>query len=1114
MSAPNDHNPQRSTGHAPTREPEATPEPVTITAPSEPEIGAASTSLADQTTVAYQPSSSTNPSETPLPSFVGYEIEGVLGRGGMGIVYEARQTKLGRIVALKMILSGAHAGEDALARFRTEGEAIARLQHPNIVQIYEVGEQDGLPFFSLEFCAGGSLAKKLNGTPFPPREAAALVEILARAMHSAHEKGVIHRDLKPANVLLAEDGTPKITDFGLAKKIDEAGHTISGMVMGTPSYMAPEQAGGKSKEMGPATDTYALGAILYECLTGRPPFRAQTPLDTLLQVLETEPAAPRAINPSVPRDLDTICLKCLHKEPTKRYGSAAALADDLQRWLGGEPILARPAGAPERLAKWARRRPALAATLAAALLAFVGLSVFGALWSRARAEATDFELQAARARGDEEQHVAEVERDKQDALAKALKREEGERERAQNEWKRAEENKRDLAASNQQQLRTLYNLQLSLVGAILERDPTFAAELLADTERCPPDRREFTWGLFYRTTRRERGGPLRGGFGVAFSPDGKLLATGSDDKLVRLYDVSTGKELKALPGHDGAVRRVAFSPNGKLLASGADDRKVVLWDVAAGKETKTFKVNGGIETLAFSPDGKLLVAGGGQFENEEGKAIDKRVGFLQCWEVEGGKPYQRFTGHTDWPSCAVFSPNGKFVLSSGYDGTARLWNVETGKEEQNWKGRIPLLPFLAVAFARDGRMAIGGALGAQTMGPGEGQQSVLVGHRGWVFSAAFSPDGGTLATGGEDSTVRLWDMNTGKELATLKGHSGMVFSVAFSPDGTTLASAAADVRLWRAGRGSERATFETGGKGVNAIALSGDEKLVAATGGEHVTVWESATGKRLAQKPVQDSFLYGIGYAPDDESLAFCGYNVGLQGLHAKTLLPRENPAVGALYSALAVAPDRKAFITGDTGGMVTLWDAVTRKTRRTLKATADGKAHAGAVQAVAYSRDGKQVASGGNDAIVRLWDVETGQEIRTFKGHSDAVSCIAFAPDGKTVATGMGVVQLAIENKDDPREVWLWDVESGQTRAKLKGHRGKVLSVAFSPDGKTLASGSTDGTIHLWDPLSGQYRAAIPAHRSWVTSLVFSADGERLYSGSSDGTVKVWEAEFPKTVP
>jgi urea transport system substrate-binding protein len=309
----------------------------------------------------------------------GYEILAEVGRGGMGVVYKARQSKLNRLVALKMILSGGHAGEADLARFRTEAEAVARLQHPNFVQVYEIGEHGGLPYLSLEFCPGGSLEHRLAGAPLPPREAAALVEVLARAMESAHGKGVIHRDLKPANVLLGEHDTPKITDFGLAKKLDEVGPTVTGAVMGTPSYMAPEQAGGKSKEIGPACDTYALGAILYECLTGRPPFKAATNLDTILQVISEEPRAVRQCRPDVPRDLETICLKCLAKRPDDRYASAADLADDLRRFLQGEPIRGRRVGRGERALKWAKRRPAAALLLGLLGLAALAL-LLGAVW--------------------------------------------------------------------------------------------------------------------------------------------------------------------------------------------------------------------------------------------------------------------------------------------------------------------------------------------------------------------------------------------------------------------------------------------------------------------------------------------------------------------------------------------------------------------------------------------------------------------------------------------------------------------------------------------------------------------------------------------------------------
>lgn len=346
-----------------------------------------------------------------------YEILGELGKGGMGIVYKARQPSLRRLVALKMVLGG---GAAEVERLRAEAWAVARLQHPNIVQVYEVGDHQGLPFFSLEYMDGGSLAERIRGKPQPTRQAAALVETLARAMDYAHRQGIVHRDLKPANVLLTTQGMPKIADFGLAKRLGEDGNTRTGAVLGTPSYIAPEQAAGK-KNVGPAADIYALGAILYELLGGRPPYRGESPMDTMLQVLAGNLTAPTRLNPLVPRDLETICVKCLEKEPGRRYASAAALADDLRRFLNGESIQARPEGGIERLARWCRRRPLVAGLLAALLvLTLTGIGMVGWQWHRAEAH-----LQAA------QQNLAEATRQREIAEANAA-RAEAERQRA--EW--------------------------------------------------------------------------------------------------------------------------------------------------------------------------------------------------------------------------------------------------------------------------------------------------------------------------------------------------------------------------------------------------------------------------------------------------------------------------------------------------------------------------------------------------------------------------------------------------------------------------------------------------------------------------------------------------------
>jgi hypothetical protein len=315
------------------------------------------------------------------PAIPGYELLGELGRGGMGVVYKARHQPLKRVVALKMILAGAHAEPELLSRFRLEAEAVARLQHPNIIQIYEIGEHQGLPFFSLEFVEGGSLDRKIQGAPQPAVPAAELVETLARAMHAAHERGIVHRDLKPANVLLAADGTPKVTDFGLAKRLDDAGaaQTGTGAVMGTYRYMAPEQAWGRARDVGPLADVYALGVILYELLTGRVPFLGENALRTLEQVRTHDPVPPRRLQPAVPRDLEKNCLKCLEKEPTKRYASALDLAEDVRRFLHGEPVRARLITPVGRAMKWAGRHRAITAAAAFLILA-VASSVTGVVF--------------------------------------------------------------------------------------------------------------------------------------------------------------------------------------------------------------------------------------------------------------------------------------------------------------------------------------------------------------------------------------------------------------------------------------------------------------------------------------------------------------------------------------------------------------------------------------------------------------------------------------------------------------------------------------------------------------------------------------------------------------
>jgi tRNA A-37 threonylcarbamoyl transferase component Bud32 len=462
----------------------------------------------------------------------------------MGVVYKARTLRLNRPVALKMILAGAHAGREAAARFLTEAETVARLQHPNIVQIFHIDEHGGHPYFEMEFVGGGSLADRLDGTPRPPGDAARLVETLARAMAKAHRQGIIHRDLKPGNILLTPVGVPKVADFGLAKLLTvESGLTRTDSVLGSPSYMAPEQAEGKTREVGPAADLYALGAILYEMLTGRPPFRGATVLDTLQQVKTAEPVPPSRLVPGLPRDVETIAVKCLAKDPAKRYESATALAEDLRRFQAGEPIVARPVGSLERGWRWCRRNKVVAGSLgaaAAALVAVAGLSLlYAASISQLAAEKATEILKA-------------------NLRLAALNYQRGQDECEQG----------DIGPGL---LRLVESWRSAVAAGDLAADwPHAVRASLAAWQR----HQHAVQAVFSHP------GAVRS---AAFSPDGKTVITGCGDNTARFWDVATDQSLSQPLRHQGEVTAVAFSPDGKTVITGCGDNTARFWDVATGQ---------------------------------------------------------------------------------------------------------------------------------------------------------------------------------------------------------------------------------------------------------------------------------------------------------------------------------------------------------------------------------------------------------------------------------------------------------------------------------------------------------------------------------------------------
>jgi WD40 repeat protein/tRNA A-37 threonylcarbamoyl transferase component Bud32 len=1006
------------------------------------------------------------PAEAPTDGEVvgvsvpGYEVLGLLGRGGMGVVYKARQVQADRLVALKMILHAEHADDNERARFQTEVRAVARLQHPHIVQVYEVSEHNGLPFFSLEFCTGGGLDRKLAGTPLEARLAAALVEKLARAMHAAHQAHVIHRDLKPANVLLTAEGEPKITDFGLAKRLDEQGRTQTGAVMGTPSYMAPEQAGG-GKEVSPATDVYALGAILYECLTGRPPFKAATMMDTLYQVIHDEPVPPSQFQSKVPRDLETICLKCLHKEPAKRYTTAAALADDLGRFQRGEPIAARPVGRLERAVKWVRRKPALAAMMAVlGLLTAVSLAVFVVLWRNADLE----RRQAVQAQKAEAEQREKADKASEQARADSLA--------ARNAEALAEERKTQAQERELLARRFWYDADINMAHKKWQSGDLIAVRRLLEAHRPAPgeaDLRGFDWYHLWRLGVAElatfKDFP-EGANGVAFSPDGKLLVSASRAGTMVLRDLATGKVRTRLRGAAVPV----FSPDGNTLAGGNkriggfNGEPIKLWNPATGEELTTLRGSDGC--IAFSPDGTTLATEAGMKE-------------IKLWDVKTGQQHGRMDTASYLYSLA-FSPNGTMLASSG--GVTQLWDVATRTELARLPDANPAV--FSVAFSPDSRL-LAGATYIKTIVLWDTAQkktrAILEGHPREIYCLAFSPDGHTLASGDFDGNVKLWDVADHREITTLKRHRGEVFSVAFSADGRMLASASGDgtVKLWEisALRNRNLRLPSSWSMPIEHLAFSPDGRHLAAGYDEiDVELWDAARMQKRATFSLPNQWIRGIAFSFDSGSLIAGSMSqqdrkekITQWSLETqKELDAMQNLLAAQQFKVRTFSLDGKLLLAEKPGkgghNSYCVWDLVTSRER--IHFTGSDQA---AISA-AFSADRRLLALGLLDRTVQLWDTQTGQLRATLRGFSQLVYALAFSPDGSKLASGGGDL-----NGKSRGEVRLWDVQTGREAAKLEGHPEEVRSLAFSRDGKTLASasgtiGGAEGTeVRLWDTVTGR---------------------------------------------
>lgn len=1002
--------------------------------------------------------------------FGDYELLEEISRGGMGVVFKARQVSLDRVVAIKMLLFGPLASPEVVQRFRTEAAAAASLQHPNIVAIHEVGHREGQHFFAMDYVAGRSLADIVRDGPLEPKRAATYVKTIAEAIQYAHDRGILHRDLKPSNVLIDEHEQPRVTDFGLAKRLEkETELTLSGQVLGSPNYMSPEQAAAHRGLVGKRSDVYALGAILYHLLTGRAPFVAPTVAETLAQVQTADPVSPTVLNPHLPRDLKTICLKCLEKEPPRRYQTVQELGEDLGHFLNNETIHARPVGPAGKTWRWCRRKPLVAALSAAVVLVFL-LGFAGVAWQAQRA------TQA-----------------------------------------------RDLAQGR------LYAAQMKLAHAAINEGKTGGAlAMLRALQPRPGERdfRGFDWRYFYRLCLDSPSEVLAtnasGYQSVAFSPDCQRIALGTGDGWVEVVDVRTRRQLQRWQAHTGGIDCLQFYPrnaNWFGTLSGEDQGVLKLWDIRDGKlllSTKAARgARGEFVDFAFSPrEGFLVTQATNAFS-------------LNVWELRTGegslKPALMLKTNLAFSGPAAFSPDDR-VLGVCHERGVVLYDLTDGTLSKLPAAHVDMI--YAIAFSPDGRMlATGGADERVALWNLEKRTYTLAERADLVFatSVAFTPDGQRLLASGRQQTIYSWSTDNPQEIQVWSGHSRRVNRLALAGDGSAFASASDDgtVRIWplqptdamsavphaepfttifTPADMSPRRADEVK---VYAIAVSPVQDRAAASESHRLLLCDLRSGVVLATVTAMEIFgpdapeLGALSFSPDGCQLAV-GSDGRIAFLDATTLRLLRKPirVQRSWISHLAYALNGSVLVTGGGDGSgIKLTDVASGSV---LAEFAGFQAFI-PQEPLAVSPDGRRVATGNPDGRVLIRDVASRRILASSPKRVGFASDLAFSPDGNVLAIAESRGAISLWNLSGRRS---WRRLTG-----LAGNTGPAIRVAFSPDGRTLASGGMDHAIRMWHPDIDQEVAILTGHTEWIWCIAFADQGSALLSGGRDGTLRLWRA-------